>query len=111
MNERKVLPREIVTDNAVDTGAEALCKMLRRLRQFIRPHVVRRRVDEIAGECCGFRPSGSRHDVDAIGQQQPDARAIPPSGTAQSITAEREGEDGETYVVWRIGEAIDARRQ
>src|SRR6185437_15300229 len=111
MNERKVLLREIVTDDAVEAGAEPLCKMLRRLRQFLRPHIVRRRVDEIAGEYSGFCRSGDRRDVDAVGRHQSGVGCIRLAVTAEPITAERESEDGETCIVWCIGETTDARRQ
>ena len=111
MNERKILPREIVTDDAAETGTEALGEMLRRLRQFLRSHIVRRRIDEIAGKRCGFCDSSNSRDVDAIGRYQPDVRCVRFAVAAESITAERKGEHGETRVVRRIGEAIDAWRQ
>ena len=58
-----------------------------------------------------FRHARDVGDVDAVGRHQPDVGRIRLAVAAEAIAAEREGERGETGVVRRIGEAIDARRQ
>ena len=80
-------------------------------RQFLRSHVVGRRVDEIAGERRGLRHSRDVGDVDAVGRHQLDVGRVRLAVAAEAVTAERKGERGEPRVVRRIGEAIDARRQ
>ena len=50
MNQRKVLSRQVVADDAIEIGAKAICEMLRGERQFLRSHVVGWRIDEVAGK-------------------------------------------------------------
>ena len=111
MNQRKILSRQVVADDAVETGAEALGEFLRPPRQFLRSHVVRRRVDEIAGKRGGLGHARDIGDVDAVRRHQPDVGRIRLAVAAEAIAAERKGERRKPRVVRRIGEAIDARRQ
>ena len=88
-----------------------LASCLRRLRQFLRSHVVRRRVDEIAGKHRRFRHPRDVGDVDAVGRHQFDVGRIRLAVAAEAVAAERKGERCKPGVVRRIGEAVDAWRQ
>jgi hypothetical protein len=85
--------------------------LLRGRRQLLRPHVVRRRIDEIAGKSCRFCHSRDGRNVDAVGRHQLDTRGIRLAIALEAITAERKRKRGKTGVVRRVGEAIDAGRQ
>ncbi len=111
INQRKVLSRQVIADDAIEVGPEAPCQVLRGQRQFRRSHVVCRRVDEVAGErgrVCHSRDIGG---VDAIGRYQPDVGRFGFAVAAEAIAAEREGEDREPDIVRRVGKTIDPRRQ
>ena len=88
-----------------------LARSSRGLRQFLRSHVVGRRVDEIARQRCGLRHPRDIGDVDAVGRHQPDVGRILLAVAAEAIAAERKGQRGEPRIVRRVGEAIGARRQ
>src|SRR5260370_21897123 len=99
MNQRKVLPGQIVADDAVELGTEALCKLLRGRRELLRSHVVRRRIDEIAGKSRRFRHSRDGRNVDAVGRHQLDTRGIRLAIATEAITAERKRKRVKTGVV------------
>ena len=63
-------------------------------RQFFRPHVVRRRIDEVAGERRRIGHSRDIGDVDALGRHQPDIGRIVLAVAAEAVAAEREGQRG-----------------
>ena len=84
---------------------------LRGLRQLFRPHVVGRRVDEVAREAGRFRHPRDVGGIDAVRRHQPDVGPFCLAVAAEAVAAEREGERGEARVMRRVGEAIDAGRQ
>jgi hypothetical protein len=111
MNKRKVLSLEIVTDDAGKIPAEARREVLRGERQLFRSHVVRRRIDEIAGKVGRLRHACDVGGVDAIRQYEFDLRCIRFAVPAEAVGAERKGERRKARVVRRVREAIGARRQ
>ena len=112
VDQRKVLPRQLVADDAVEFGVETLRKLLCRLRQFLRSHIIGRRIDEIAGERGGIRHPRNIGDVDAVRRHQPDLGRFRLPVSAKTITAECESERREVGLIGGdIGETIDARRQ
>ena len=86
-------------------------ELLRRQRQLFRPHVVRRRIDEVARQRRRVGHARDRGDVDAVGRHQFDLGRIRLAVAAEAIAAEREGKRGEARIMWRVGKTIDARRQ
>ncbi len=112
MDQRKILSHQIVADNAVEIGAEAVRECSCRQRQLIRPHVIGRRVDEIACKRGCVGDPRDICDINAIGGHQPDLRRIGFPVAAEAIAAEREGKRSQACVARRhVGEAIDPRRQ
>ena len=111
MDQRKILSHQIVADDAVEIRTEPLRQMLRRLRQFFRSHIVRRRIDEVAGQRGCFRHPCDLGDVDAARGHQSDLRHVCLAVAAEAIAAECEGKRGEARIMRRIAEAVDARRQ
>jgi hypothetical protein len=111
VDQREVLPQQIVPDNAVEIGTEALREMLCRLCQLLRPHVVRRRIDEVAGKAGCIRHPDDVGRVDAVGRHQSHIARIGAAIAAESIASEREGQRRKAAVVRRVGEAIEGRRQ
>ena len=67
---------QIIANDAVEAGAEPRCQMLRGLRQLFRSHVVRGRVDEVAGKRCRLGHSRDGAHVNAVGASQLSAQEI-----------------------------------
>ncbi len=111
MNERKILCRQVVADDAVEIRAKAVRKLLGGKRQFLRPHVVRRRIDEVAGKVGCLRHSRDVGGVNAVRRHQSDIRYIRLAVAVEAVGAERKCKRSETGVVRRVGKAISAGRQ
>ena len=74
------------------------------MRQFLRSHVVGRRVDEVARQRRCFRHPGDVGGIDAVGRHQPDVGRIRLAVTAEAVAAERKGKrrpDGCHAAHWR----------
>ncbi len=85
---------------------------MRSLLQFFRPHVVGRRIDEVAREGRRLRHLGDFGDVDTIRRHQADLGDVRFPVAAKTITAESEGERRKMRAIGsNIGETIDAGRQ
>ena len=111
MNEREILLQQIVADDAGEAGAEAAGNLLRGGFELLRPHVVRRRVDEIARQRCRLGKAVQLRGIDTVGRNEAHVRRLGLAIAAEAVAAEREGERGEPDIVRRIGEAVGARRQ
>ena len=110
VNQRELLGQRVAAGD-VDRRAMLLGERAGGLFQFGRPHVVGRRVDEIARQRHAFDDAGEIVAVDAVGQHQPHVARFRLAVAGELIGAEREGERGEPRVMRRIGEAVGARRQ
>ena len=75
------------------------------------PHLVGRRVDEIACHQGRFGDPDDVCDVDALGRHEPDLGRLGFAVTSEPIAAERKGEHRQSRIVRRIGETVDAGRQ
>ena len=111
VDQRKVLLHQLVADDAVELGAEPRRQRLRRLRQFFRAHIVRRRIDQVARQRGRLRHPRDIGDVDAVGRHQPDIGPVRLAITAEAIAPKGKGQRREPHIMRRIGKAIDARRQ
>ena len=111
MNERKILLQQVVADDAGETGAEALGDLFCGRFQFLRPHVVGWRVDEIARQARGICQPIELGGCDAVGRHEADLRTLRLAIAAEAIAAERESERGQPRIMRRIVEAVGARGQ
>ena len=102
---------EILADGACVACAELGGELLRGRGQLLRPHVVGRRVDEVARQHRGIRHAIDLGGVDAVRRHQPDVGAVRLAVTGEAVAAEREGERRQSCIVRCIGKAIGARRQ
>ena len=75
------------------------------------PHVVGRRVDQIAGQRHALGDARQIVAIDAVGQHQPHRLVLGLAVAREAVGAEREGQRGEPRIVRRIGEAVGAGRQ
>ena len=110
MDQRKVVLQQIVADGHADGRAVARGERGRGVGEFAGTHVVRGRVDEVAGEIHGL------DDAAEVGAVHPfrHLEAHLGGGLAvahEPIGAERDRDGGEALVVGRIGEAVDAAGQ
>ena len=110
MDQRKIL-LQFVALNAAELRAKALCDVACGGLEIRRAHVIRRRVDEIAGEERSFRHPRQFRSVHAIRRHQPHLGAVHLAVTAEAVTAERKGKRGKPCIMRRVGEAVSAGRQ
>ena len=110
MNERKIVGEEIVADDHARARAVAAGERRGRIGDLAGPHVVRRRVDEVAREIDGLGGARELGAVDAVGNF--DAHLVRRLAVAdEAVGAERNRERGKARVMGRVGEAIGAARQ
>src|SRR5262245_57439793 len=103
MNEGKVVGQEIVADDARYLGPPNSRELPRGLLQFLRPHIVRRGVDEIAPEPDRIHLSQDARMIDAAWRLE--LRGLVASGrlvTPEAIGAEPPGDGGE----FRLGNVV-----
>ena len=111
MNEREILPQQIVADRGSDAGAVLGGKRARGLFEIGRSHVVRRRVDEVAHQRDRLDHALEIFAVEALRQIELDLAAFGLVVARKAISAERESERREPRVVRIVGKTIDAARQ
>ena len=110
MNEREIAGEEIVADDHARARAVAAGERGGGIGEFAGPHVVRRRVDEVAREIDRLGGARELGAVDAVGNF--DAHLVRRLAVAdEAVGAERDRECGEARIMGRIGEAIGAARQ
>ena len=110
MNERKVLRHEIVTNDGTHGCSMPVREHARGVLEFLRSHVVGRRVDEIAREKDSLDDAGKVVAVDPGGQFELDLFFLLLAVARETVAAECEGERGEPRVMRRIGKAVRAWR-
>ena len=110
VNQRKFLGQPVAGDN-LDPGAVLLGERPRRGFQLIRPHVVRRRIDQVARQGDAFGNAAEVVAIDSVRHGQPHIARLALAIAGELIGAGREGQRREPRVVRRIGEAVDAGRQ
>ena len=103
--------RQLIARNAVEAGTVALRQIMRGLRQLLRSHVVRRRIDEVAREICRFRRPTDLGAINAFGRHQLDLGGVSLAVSTEPIAAERKRERCQVCIIRRIGEMIAAWRQ
>ena len=111
VNERKIVLEEIVAGDAARRRALPLRERAGGIFQFLRAHVVRGRIDEIACERHAVDDAREVGAVHAIRQHQTDLAIVTLAVTREAIGAEREGERGEPRIVRCVGETIKPVRQ
>ena len=111
MNEREILPQQIVADRGPGAGAVLGGKRARGLFEIGRSHVVRRRVDEVAHQRDRFDHALEIFAVEALRQIELDLAAFGLVVARKAISAERESERREPRVVRIVGKTVDAARQ
>ena len=92
-------------------GAVALREGARCFFELGRPHVVRRRVDEIACQEDPFDHAGEVFAIDIAGQFQLQFLRVLLAVAGEAVGTEGERERRQLRIVWGIGEAIGAGRQ
>ena len=108
MNERKILPQQIVADRGPGAGAVLGGKRARGLFEIGRSHVVRRRVDEVAHQRHRFDHALEIFAVEALRQIELDLAAFGLVVARKAISAERESERRKPRVVRIVGKTVDA---
>ena len=111
MDQRKILFQQFVADHGGDRRGVARGELARRLFELRRPHVIGRRVDEIARQCHAFDDMLKLLAGDALRQIELDRSRLGLAIARETIGAEREGERGEPRVGRLVGETVGAVRQ
>jgi hypothetical protein len=111
VDKRKILFQQIVADDRAQLSPVALRESAGGCFEFGRAHVVRRRVDEIAGEADALEDAGEVLAVDVAGQFEPELLVVLLAVACESVGAERKGERRKLCIVREGGEAIGARGQ
>jgi hypothetical protein len=110
VNERKILGEQIVADDRAHLCAMAARQRARGVFELGRPHVVCRRVDEIARERNALHDPGEILAVDVAGQLELDVLLVLLAVAIEAVATEREGKRRKLRIVRGGGEAIGARR-
>ena len=95
----------------MDRGAVAGGERTGGVLEFRRPHVVRRRIDQIAREENAVDDPGQVVAVDIAGQFQPDVLLVLLAVAGEAIGAERKGERRQPRIVRSVGEAVGPGRE
>ncbi len=115
MDERKILGEEIGPDDRPEGRAMPGRHRARGCLELGRPHVVGRRVDQVAGEPDRLRDAGQVGAVEAGDELKPHllglGLALGLAIAREAIGSERKSERRQARVVRRIGEPVGARRQ
>ena len=104
MDQRKILQQQFAVGHRLDPGVVTLGEQARRLMQFRRAHVVRRRVDQVARQRHALGDARKVGGIDAVRQHQRRELILALAIAVEAIASERESEAGEPRVVRRIGE-------
>ena len=107
----KFLVQQLFADHGVDGGGVARGELARGLFELRRPHVVCRRVDQIARQRHRFDDAGKVVAVEALRQIEFYRARLGLAITGEVIEAERDGKRGKPRIVRLVGEAVGARRQ
>ena len=108
MNQRKVLGQEIVADDHLEIRPVARGQRARGCFQFRRPHVVGRRVDEIARQCDRLDDALEVFAVNALRRIELGPQRLGLAVAGEAIRPERKGKRGQPRVVRIIGKAVNA---
>jgi hypothetical protein len=107
MHERKIL-QQLVTNRNLHLGAVAIGERARGFGELRRPQVVRRRVDQVAGEEHRLDGAAERATIDAFGQRELRCLSLGLAVARETVAAERESERRKARVRERRGKAPDA---
>ena len=102
VNRRIILLQQIVSDDLGEGGAMLVRHLPGRRREFGRPHVLRRRVDQVADQVGTLRRDFDAPAIGALRPNQPRIRPIDILVAAERICAERPAEERDIEVL-RIG--------
>ncbi len=108
VNERKILRQQIVADDGIGRRVMARGEFARGLLELRRPHIVRRRVDEIARQRHPFDDALQIVAVETLRQIEIDLARLGLAVAREAVQAERESQRRKPRVVRLVGEAVDA---
>ena len=110
LDQRKLFGERVAARD-VEFGAVLGGELARGLFQFVRPHVVRWRIDEIAAQCHRLDDAGKILPIDALRHDKPHVARLALAVAGELIGPERKAERGKPRVVRRVGETVRAGRQ
>ena len=111
MNQWKILRDEVIADDDAQLRAMPIGDRARGLFELLRPHIVCRRIDEIAREKHAVHDAANLIAIQVGGKFELGCFLLLLAITGEPIRAERVGERGKPGVMWRVGEAVGVRRQ
>jgi hypothetical protein len=101
---------KVVADDRAEFRAMLFGKRTGGVFKLRGPHIVGRRVDQIAGQCHGLGDAREIVAIDTVGQYQPHRLVLALAVAREAVGAERESQCAEACIMWRIGETIRAGR-
>ncbi len=110
MDQREVF-LQLLADDDADGGGVTAGELARGVLELRRPHVVRRRVDEVARQRHRLDDAFHVRPIEARRQIELDVASVRLAVAREAVSAEREGERRQTDIVRIVGEAVGSRRQ
>ena len=111
VDQRKILFQQIVTGDHVDAGVVLRRHRARRIFELGRPHIVRRRVDEVAHQRDRLDHTLEILAIDALRQIELDLAAFGLVVARKAIGTRGKGQGSEPRVMRIVGEAVNAAGQ